>query len=351
MLKTIVQNYEDGHKLREYTVDEKELKQGKMVTYTSKGDVLYEEYYKDNKLHGTHTMWLNGQIYSTGNYENGLEQGIFITYTDGYKNIVLTYDKGELCQPVLIYDTKGDDKGKLIWEWGMRKTKDDVFFTLHGKYIWWRANGSKFIEHNYVNGWRDGEHYQWYNNGQICVISNFFLNNLHGKILTWHKNGKPCLDADFEDNKLIKINFCLDENGQSCVLGSGTIEVYKIIPRLFGSLLITLEVPAESKRLTTINTKGSYYHSVYDDNSRIEYGIVKSIVNEKGKKYSSCELGNDKRNNSEPLHFKVGERIYAKEFNADIGDPDGDGITVKSHKENFGMWWEPQPSENYCIIS
>lgn len=156
--------------------------------------------------------------------------------------------------------------------------------------------------------------------------------------------------------KFVSFDFYLNEYKQDCILGEGEIEVYRYFSPMFGdSYMVTITVPKESKRSTSLLTKNvPLLDATYDVWSRIEFGRVTSILSSSGKHLK--EYKPTTKLDSDPALFRVGEIVRSSSFSEDESDCSGAGIVVKKNPADWRWWVDDQKSKSKsksnlnCII-
>lgn len=192
-----------GEKWSYYITETKNNKKnGISIQYDTKGNILWEGEYKNNKLDGPFKEYgeywieegmyknnlIEGEVKSTHKtdgitikeiYRNGLLDGEKIYYnTDGSIDTIYEYKKGKLNG--ISKDFRGDGKLYEVTEW-----KDDE---KNGKYIKYDSKGriEKFIE--YKNGMVDGVYKEFYK-GQILLDKKYKNNEEYGLTKMYYQNG------------------------------------------------------------------------------------------------------------------------------------------------------------------
>ena len=149
----------------------KKGKEGKMVktgchrTWYQGGELRSEEFYEDDRLHGTQTEWHdNGQKMWQCDYEEGIPHGTEQTWRkDGTRS---TYREVE--------DGKLHGKSTVFWENG--NTRVVTHFqraVAHGQYASHWPNGNKRSEGQYKNGFMSGKWSRYTEEGKLQFTSKF----------------------------------------------------------------------------------------------------------------------------------------------------------------------------------
>jgi antitoxin component YwqK of YwqJK toxin-antitoxin module len=350
----IVKNISNEDIVVEYTVNEKDEKEGK-ETKTVKGTLIMESHYKNGQLDGTQTLFCDGKPGIITTYVAGKEHGESIMYgKDGQISTKSMFNMGDTVKTQIM--TK---EGKVVTENEQKLIESRGLFgqqikwpVSHGKFVMYSTTDPdrKSMEMMYDNGKQHGPSLVYHSNGTIALSENYSHGKLDGRVTGTYQNGDSQFEADYSDGKLTKLYYYTDKQGRDCKLGNGEIVVYKCFIRLFESVMVTLVVPATSKRVTTLVTgeKHPLWDCEFDIYPRIESAYVKSIITESGKKLSSWTPDETYyRKGLEPTLYTVGKMVHSPSFNDDMSNPQGAGITVKRYPENW-RWW--QPKESKCII-
>lgn len=357
------------------------LLHGLQIIYSYKGIICQQAHYFKGLLHGERITYdYDGHIDLKENYVNGLKDGTQIYYHNYDKvcevSRIETYEKGILSKPVQTFGYAGlyecemkkiTSKGieenikhgkEILWlEYTSEKKwkKTECHYqngNLHGLLTSWFKNGNKHMECTYNDDKPHGLSTYWFEDGHLLCTSEYKYGKFDGKMKKYHEGNLPCFEADYVDNKLVKIHYYQDNNGRDCTLGEGEIEVYKDLYYSGNYYLVTISVPAQSRRVSTILIKDVHYgYNTYDIGLRIEFGYVKSIVSDKGKHLKEYKIPTKYGNllpKLEPTFYKVGEIIRTPIFNEDINEGSGEGITVMKYPEHaINKRWQ---SDSCCVI-
>ena len=253
--------YRDDNSLRE----EKSLGtngklNGTFIYYIDVGQKVFEDNYKDDKLHGKKTEWDwdDGWKEKEANYKDGTRHGkvtewdksglklwegnfkddvpdgkwtswgtnaLEETFKDGtgnfsiFKNYKLIYkliyedgegietrwsEKNGLIEEEITYKNgKKNGKSTTWWNysdphylWIEDNYKDGK---KNGKSTYWHENGRKESEGDYKNGKLDGKYTEWYENGQQMEEYNYKDGVPDGEWTSWFKNGLQSGEGSFKD--------------------------------------------------------------------------------------------------------------------------------------------------------
>lgn len=197
------QFYSDGP-LRYEQLFSDDAETGGYRYYYGNGQLSEEGFKKDGELHGIRRNYrVNGSLSSVYSYLDGELHGWGETYDpDGklikrvkyefgwYAAIELYNEKGERYQRfdigpgrVKVLETFPD--GSKSMEHNFMNGVDD------GPFKRWYPNGKLSIEGNYVNGKEHGTWKYWYTNGKVSKEVTFDLGERHGMEKEWYDNGKP----------------------------------------------------------------------------------------------------------------------------------------------------------------
>lgn len=261
-----------------------------------------------------------------------------------------------------------DEKARLKYVSEKTVTGEINYTTLDGKYhgVYKRFCGDVLVFLcTYKHGKPVGTFRTWYTNNYPEVIETYDDNhNLNG-VREFHMNGSLRLDAVYKNNKLdgryyvkatesnhhsytimyadgklAKVLSIRDYQDRENVLPDGDIIVYKACKSGDSHVIVELFVPKEAKRVTPFCTEGGPYCQIVTScpKSRVEYAIVKRIVNRNGEILNISEATSFVHSEA-TLVYKIGETVRPDGFNDDITVPCGQGINVHRYPDHCLRWF------------
>ena len=155
---------------------------------TTMSDVTFND---EGKKHGK-SKWYNtnGTIASTGEFKNGLSNGIIEHYNE--KGILVsstTYKEDKMDGPYVLYYSTGQKKEEGTY-------KDDKKEGTETEYF---KNGKVKFKGVYKDGAIEGEAFSYYNNGKLEWKAGVKNNKYHGPVETYYINGKIKTKGQYTD--------------------------------------------------------------------------------------------------------------------------------------------------------
>lgn len=139
------------------------------------------------------TFHENGVIESLVSFNLGKRDGKFVAWrADGSRNFMATLSKGRLDGPKFSWDKKGN----LEWKGNYRDGKQ------FGSFTEFYPNGNKAYEINIRNGVTMGPSASWFEDGSVSEQCTFKDGELEGEFRTWHANGKKHIESFYRNGKL-----------------------------------------------------------------------------------------------------------------------------------------------------
>ena len=167
---------------------------GKVETYYFSGKQKVSKEFKNGVPNGPFIEWnANGSIRKTGNYLNGLKNGV-------WKERYFVED-----QDFQLYEYKNGNKHGRFVEFLVDGTK-----VIEGNYangmkdgLWsyFFENGKKDMNGSFKNGKQDGDWEFWYPNGQLYYKGTFNQGDKTGAWIFYYKNGKTWRKGNYFENK------------------------------------------------------------------------------------------------------------------------------------------------------
>jgi antitoxin component YwqK of YwqJK toxin-antitoxin module len=111
LTEEIIEKHPDGTPklVRYYSIDGQVKELAKEIQYYPNHNKFYEGEFKNNRKNGSWTVWYqNGNIWSEGFYDNGLDDGKRTGYYEtGKKHFEGRYKKGKMTGTWKFWDEKG----------------------------------------------------------------------------------------------------------------------------------------------------------------------------------------------------------------------------------------------------
>jgi len=166
---------------------------------------ILSSYGQENKnqvdIHGLKTgVWEkkypNGNIRYRGQFEKGIEVGVFKFYSEFYSNhplIVKTYTKNSsLCKVAYFTQTgKKESEGEMQ---GKLRTGKWIYFDRTGQHI--------ILQENYLNDKLSGTKRIFYPDGSLTEISHYKDGKLHGENMRYTDKGKLIAVVPYQNGKI-----------------------------------------------------------------------------------------------------------------------------------------------------
>jgi hypothetical protein len=219
------------------------------------------------------------------------------------------------------------------WSESIKNKREEYYVTnsgnIEGKYYQYHKNGKKEEEYTFhPNGLLQGLYLSWFEDGNLSCMAHYEKSELEGRCLLWHENGQIAENLEYKKGMITKVLLSYDTKGRDCILREGNKIVWKLGFSKNNYVFINIYVPSNAKRVTPKQSLGMNI-------SRIEFGIVIDIVDEKGRHYKEAESCIHIRNK---LKYVVGELVFPDGYNGYPNVSSGQGISVHLYKDQCKKW-------------
>jgi len=290
---------------------------GHVFRWHRNGRKSMECYYEKNKLEGKcKEFYESGDVKREVDYKNGVKDGVEREWSrDGWVVYLCEYQLGLRHGGEMTCDPESGERS-IYHEFKLGK--------LHGKSIIWNDDGTKYMETDYVMNVTS--RLVVYGGGDRKVRETEFKDGVMSRSRGWNSDGSLWYECVYEgeSERMVVLN---DDKGRNCALEEGDVEVWKGCVSEDGGkfVIVKLLVPGGAKRVTPINRKNI---------SRVECGKVVQIIDESGKEYEVGRSLMHKRG----LVYRVGEMVYAKNYEPSVNVECGAGINVHKHPDHCMQW-------------
>ena len=217
IIKTYI--YEKDQLLAKGLIDEEGLKQDQWYFYYSNGDRKAKGKYKDDKKEGEWLyLYTNGKEEQTGKYKKGLQEGTWTWYyPNGIEKRKEIFRRGKENGPSFEYDSLGNiiatgeyinglKDGVWIYQIGDHKEEGKYIDNLkQGEWTYIYTNNNQLaFEGDYKNGFEDGKHTYYYLNGQIKEQGKYSLGKKEGTWKKYDDEGNLKITLTYRGGTLIK---------------------------------------------------------------------------------------------------------------------------------------------------
>lgn len=306
---------------RRYTRNERGNREGKYEAWHEGGKPEALGSYRDGKEHGPWTRWFeNGNKKEQGEYRDGTKVG---RWTRWHENGIRC-DEGEF--------RDGKEHGPwTTWHENKETSRSGSYRDgkMEGQWSWYNGSGRKTLTVTYKDGREHGLQTCWFDNGTKSEEGTYHEGILQGLCHRWNRQGTLISLIEYKDNRPQKVVSLVDHNRRENVLPDGEIQVWKACKAGGRYVYVRLRIPADAARVTPNTLDGTY-------KSRVEYGVVTEIVDDKGKSYDeavSCiYMG-------VPLVYRVGREVRPDGFDPDPSVNCGQGIHVQRYRDQCYQWF------------
>ncbi len=187
---------------------------GKFVAYHEKGSKAITGHYKNGQKTGRwEWMTPTGELDSLRTFRQGLLDGVWRTYSNGILMTERFYKRGRMF-----------GKTKEFYQDKHKKAAGNYINDLpHGKWTWWRGDGTRQRKMTFDSGQKHGEVTVWNEKG-LKVLDGEFNRDLregtwkwfrgkrdldslvtysrgipHGPFKVWHRNKQPAMNGQFSE--------------------------------------------------------------------------------------------------------------------------------------------------------
>jgi antitoxin component YwqK of YwqJK toxin-antitoxin module len=185
---------------------------GSHVKYHPNGKESYKVVYKNGKKEGKEQFFsTEGKVIGEGLYVAGNPvKAHFRNHPNGNKAFSARYnDKGELVEPMLEYNEKGQ---KIRQSFFVAGERDGDFFE-------WYDNGQLKVDYHFVKGKFEGEQKEYYSSGKLQMKITYRNNIQEGIYEEWHENGQLKIAMEFAGGRKEKYHREWDAAGNLILEG------------------------------------------------------------------------------------------------------------------------------------
>lgn len=177
---------------------------GPTATFDEAGHLLILEGYVRGQAEGQHlSFWPGGKPKLETTWHLGRQHGPYVRYHDnGQKAEEGAWRDGRLDGEIRAYASDGKLLGTSTLTLGT------------GTYTEWHANGTKAIEHSFIDGLEHGITTAWHPNGTKASETTHDHGVRHGRRRDWSDTGTPIRAGQFENDKETRRWAFYDTSGQ-----------------------------------------------------------------------------------------------------------------------------------------
>lgn len=177
--------------------------EGEYEEYNQEGKLVKKGIYKNNKCDG---YWIEnlqtGEKKSETTYRDGIKEGIFRQYKDGYLYVSGENSNGKVDGQIDIYYPTGATRGINVFQEGIL-TYAEFYY----------EDGSLMEKQNYLDGKKEGLIEVYYPNGVIKSQIDYRNGMIDGQYREYTKEGKIAISKGYKEDKLDGEEVKYDING------------------------------------------------------------------------------------------------------------------------------------------